>query len=124
LKESAVPSVEVDEWKVGLPESNSRRILLLSDVSSESLIGDVIKEVEAEVDGDSVVPDMEPSQRWGIYRRFHAVVRLSEDTFDLLMNGRMLARCAARAERPCRRATEQHDELAAPCMARREHSGE
>jgi hypothetical protein len=83
---NAVPR---DEWIVGLPADDPRYVSLLGNVTAQDLILAVKRDVEAQLLERNVTPIFEPADRYPSYKRFAAEIRLSVQTFDLLMNGRM-----------------------------------
>jgi hypothetical protein len=84
-----VNAVPRDEWIVALPADDPRYVRLLGNVTAQELILAVERDVEAQLSGRNITPIFEPANRYPPYKRFAAEIRLSEQTFDLLINGRM-----------------------------------
>lgn len=81
-------SAPTDEWIIELNEHDSRRMRLMTERATQQIGADVVFDLAKVVKSDGVRPEFESAKRNSAYKRFTATVRLSDVTFDVLMNGR------------------------------------
>ncbi len=82
-------AVPCDEWIIALPPDDPRHIRLLRDIPAQDLLSAVERDAEVQLSNKRNIPRFENSERRAPYKRFTSVIRLSEETFDFLINGRM-----------------------------------
>jgi hypothetical protein len=84
----SIISASIDEWVIGLADNDERYTLLMNERPTHEIIGAVSSDLGSQVASGAVSPILEAAQSNSNYERFSATVRLSETTFDILMNGR------------------------------------
>jgi hypothetical protein len=84
----SIISASIDEWVIGLAETDERYTLLMHERPAHEIVEAVNADLASQVVSGAVFPILEAAQSNSYYERFSATIRLCETTFDILMNGR------------------------------------